>query len=443
MLFASECVFWAYHSLIRRDQVCRKAAMLRKTQYWPLHDLELLQRRKLGELLYQAVTAVPYYRERFTGDPGELRRNPDLSCFGILDKNIIRKNFDALQHRDIAAMHAKKSSTSGSTGESLFFLLSQQDFEHSEAGYFRAYSWLKASPLEPQAVLWGARFDDRRAGWLKSLLKRNFKPFFFFSSYALTESQMEAFSQTLRQEKIRVITSYPSPLECFARFVEKHGYKFPMLKGIITSAEQLFPYQRELFERVFGCPVFNRYGAREFSCIAHECEKHEGLHVEAEHVWVEILDDDLRPCPAGTVGDLYITNLDNLAMPFIRYRIGDRASWKGAPCSCGRSLPLLERIDGRSFDLVRDAAGNVVSGTFWTLLVRYVSEEIRSFQVCQKTVDAITISLVAPRPLSGAEETLLRTKIKEKLPALTVLINYVDGIPLTRAGKHRFVLSEL
>jgi len=242
---------------------------------------------------------------------------------------------------------------------------------------------------------------------------------------------------------MEVFTSYPSPLEYLAKYVQSKDYVFPSLKGIITSSEQLFPYQRELFEQVFHCPIFNRYGSREFGFIAHECEKHEGLHISAEHVWVEILDDDLQPCKSGEIGDLYITNLDNCVMPFIRYRIGDRAAWKEKECSCGRQLPLLCGIDGRSFDLVRDKSGNVVSGTFWTLLIRYLAPEVRQFQVYQKDLESAELRLVAPYLLTEQQIKDLLTKVAEKLPALHLEIQYIDEIPLTRSGKRRFVVSEI
>ncbi len=443
MSFLSSVFFKGYHVWIKRDRICQYADSLLKTQYLSPEAMAELRRKKLGELLCQAVTAVPYYRERFSGDPERLRKDPDLSQFGLLDKSIIRANYEALQHRDIAAMGAEKNSTSGSTGESLFFLISRKQHWMCDAEYFRSYSWIGTTPLVPQGTLWGARFDNLPETGFKGFMRDHFKPFYFFSSYDLTEEKLELICRTIREKKLEVFTSYPSPLEHLAKFVKTRGYNFPSLKGIITSSEQLFPYQREMFGQVFGCPVFNRYGSREFGFIAHECEKHEGLHISAEHVWVEILNDALQPCKPGEIGDLYITDLDNYAMPFIRYRIGDRASWKGIDCSCGRSLPLLEQIDGRSFELVRDRSGHAVSGTFWTLVTRFVAPEIIAFQLHQKTLDEAELLLVSPQKLSGPQEKLLQEKIVEKLPDLQISIRYVDEIPLTRSGKKRFVTSDL
>jgi len=157
-----------------------------------------LRRKKLGELLYQAVTSVPYYRERFNGDPEKLRKEPDLSKFDILDKSIIRANYEQLKHCDIAKLGAEKNSTSGSTGESLFFLISKNQHWMCDAEYFRTYSWIGSNPLKSQGTLWGARFDNRPAKGLKGFMKDHFKPFYFFSSYDMNEEKLEMICRTIQ-----------------------------------------------------------------------------------------------------------------------------------------------------------------------------------------------------------------------------------------------------
>ena len=442
VLWINRLIFAVYH-ILRRDHILNFIRKQKKAAALSEKEVNELSRKKLEALLREALLHVPFYRDLAGEHLEEWLKNPDLQKFPLMDKQTIRANYEALQHDHIQQMKAIKSSTSGSTGESFFFMLSKDAQIRSDATFFRTYQYLKSSPLEAQATLWGARFDNKPAKGLKGIFKSIFKPFYFFSSYDLTDGKMAEMARILKDKKVKVLTSYSSPLEHFAGYVKKNHLSFPDLRGIICSSEQLFPHQRELFEQVFACPVFNRYGSREFGCIAHECEKHDGMHIEADRVWVEILDENLKPCKPGQIGELYLTNLDNYAMPLIRYRIGDMASWSDHKCSCGVHFPLLGSLEGRSFDLVRDSAGHVVSGTFWTLLTRFVSEEIQSFQVRQDELEKVDLLLVKAEPLTGEQEALLRQKVAETLPDLQVNIIYVDHIPLTKSGKRRFIISTL
>src|SRR5690606_21936692 len=135
--------------------------------------------------------------------------------------------------------------------------------------------------------------------------------------------------------------------------------------SIVVGAEKLHDFQRDLIERVFEAPVFETYGSREFMLIGAECEHHDGLHVTAENLIVEVIDDDGNPVPEGTEGDVAITDLTNLGMPFIRYRNGDRAVAAEGDCACGRTLPRLARVAGRRLDVLTTPDGRQLPGEFF------------------------------------------------------------------------------
>jgi phenylacetate-CoA ligase len=255
---------------------------------------------------------------------------------------------------------------------------------------------------------------------------------------------MEQYVRDLLKFKPALLTSYSSPLEVFANYCREHGVHIPSLKGIICSAEQLFDYQRELFAEVFGVPVFNRYGSREFGAVAQECGEHVGLHVNAERVLVEILDNDDRPCKPGEIGEIVITDFNNYAFPFVRYRTGDLAAWAAAPCPCGRSLPLLTELSGRVFDVIVTPAGKKIGGTFWTITAKRVSKRIRQIQVIQDSIEAIEICLVVEGgEFEDAERAALRAAIAEEAPDLKVSFSIHDRLELTSSGKQKFVISNL
>ena len=115
------------------------------------------------------------------------------------------------------------------------------------------------------------------------------------------------------------------------------------LKAIFCTGEVLYDHQRELISETFGVPVANGYGARDAGFIAHECPAGK-MHIAAEHVIVEILDESGQSVPKGEVGEIVITNLDGYAMPFIRYKTGDLGALADEQCPCGRGLPLMKEI---------------------------------------------------------------------------------------------------
>ncbi len=446
MRSVSDILFYQYFQFCQKGWACSRWKTLERSQWLPAQKLLELRRQKLSSLLQDAVRNVPYYHKVYGGRFDELKTNPDLTQFPILTKDVLAGEYQNLKHKDLLHRHAFENSTSGSTGRRTSFI---QDAHYSAAANacaWRSCGWVGVKPTDPQAVLWGAAFDKRQGSRLWERVKKFIIPLEFCCSYDLSEEKLDSLANALIVQKVKCLTSYPSPLVEFADFVRRKGVKFPHLKAVISSAEQLFPHQRELFETVFQCPVFNRYGSREFGTIAHECEAHDGLHVAAEHVEVEILDSNLNPCEPLQTGDLYITCLDNFSMPLIRYQIGDAASWaeNRDSCPCGRSLPRLAAIDGRSFDVIHTAAGCSISGTFWTLLTRHVSADIAAFQVRQRSLSHIDLLLQTEsgKELGEEEKRQLLEQIKDKAPDMDVNLVYVDQIPLTKAGKRRFVIRE-
>ena len=134
------------------------------------------------------------------------------------------------------------------------------------------------------------------------------------------------------------------------------------------TADTLRDHMRARIERVYGCPVTNRYGSRELGDIAGQCSAVQGLHVFPWANYVEVVDDAGRPVGPGEEGELAVTSLINRAMPLIRYRIGDRGilARPGEGCSCGRPGQVLERITGAARTCSGAATGRSwIPGSSW------------------------------------------------------------------------------
>jgi phenylacetate-CoA ligase len=238
------------------------------------------------------------------------------------------------------------------------------------------------------------------------------------------------------------IFSHGSALAELARHAEERGRSFKKLgiKVAFLTAEQLYDFQRERIERVFGCRVANGYGARDAGFVAHECPEG-GMHVSAEDIIVEIVDDRGSPLPPGRPGEIVVTHLRSFDFPFVRYRTGDVGVLHDAPCSCGRGLPLIREIHGRADDILLGLDGSRVPGQAVVHILRGRAY-VRAFRVLQESRDLVRILLVKAGELPHGAEADIVKGVRARLgAAMRVEIEEVPEIPLDAAGKYRTVVS--
>ena len=439
-------IFPLYHR-VKRTRVLGRLHELRMQQWMNRAELLRLQQEKLRLLLDHAYKNVPFYRSSFEqagiktddfDDPQVLGKIP------LLTKQDILANENALIARNSAGGRLIANSTSGSTGEALRFFTDMKSWACRRALMIRNQEWVGINLGDRQASLWGAAMDIDKGKKMRGRLHNWINNMLPLSSYELGENTLRKYVDRLNLFCPKLLTSYPGPLTELAQFmIDRGGLRVPSIHSIISSAETLFTWQKEIIEEAFSRPVFNRYGCREFGDIAHECERREGLHINVDRMILEILDDNSLPVRPRQVGEIVITDLDNFGMPFIRYRIGDWASHSDHECSCGRGLPLLRSVEGRSLDVVRAPNGNALGGTFWTLLFRS-RPGIIAFQVVQNEVNGVIVKYVSDRPpkkldLAYFTEKTLRRCGKD----FCVKYEQVEKIEKTVSGKNRIVVSKL
>jgi phenylacetate-CoA ligase len=240
--------------------------------------------------------------------------------------------------------------------------------------------------------------------------------------------------------------AYASAAYTFAQYLDSISFQAKEigLKGIISSAEKLYDFQRVLMERVFCCPVFDRLGSREVGLIASECDRHEGLHMNADNLVIEVLDDDGNPVPPGEPGRIVVTDLLNKSMPFIRYEMGDIGAWTDRPCSCGRTLPLMKCIDGRTADFILTKDGRKIHGEYFTHLF-YGVRGLKQFQLIQKDLNLIEIKVIKNSEWDARKEPEILEHIRSYMqdPTLKIELIFVPQISKPRSGKLRFTISDL
>jgi phenylacetate-CoA ligase len=439
--------FRLYHS-IRGWNTCKNLRDLEISQWGSVSEIRQLQWTKLKNIIKHAYLNVPYYTQIFNNlglVPESINTFEDFNKLPLLTKDDIEQNFGSIVASNYCQKDLIKNSTGGSTGRNLTFFIDRKRSGFRSAVTLRGNKLAGLDIGVKHAYLWGSPFD---LSLQKKLINKAYNKIIgcdlFLSSYDLSEESMFLYAKQIQNYNPYIIIGYPSPLYFFAKFLEKNNIKLVNPKSIITSAEVLYDYQRELIEGVFGCKIFNRYGSREFNIIAQECSEHSGLHINSEHVYVECVGKNGMPSLPEELGELIITDLDNYAMPFIRYKIGDMGVLSDDKCKCGRGLPILKHIDGRTFDVIKGTNGKSLGGTFWTLLFRNTCEGIKQFQIIQETYNKINISIVIDSLFKVEYIDLLTNRIHHFIGEdMVITFKIVNEIKPTSSGKFRFVISKV
>jgi phenylacetate-CoA ligase len=416
---------------------------LEKSQWLPRKELERLQFQALLGLLEHAYAKSTYYRrewDRLGLKPEKLESLTDFERWPILTKEIIRSNRNQMRI-EVPGQRMISKATGGSSGVPLQLDLNMESHERRVAATYRAYSWAGAGPGTRQFFFWGVplgdrswrqRTKDRLYDWLNRRLTVN--------TFEFSRKRARDFLDRLNRYRPDVIVAYTNPLYSFARVLEEEKLDPYPPRSIVVGAEKLYPFQRELIERVFRAPVFETYGAREFMIIGGECDRHAGLHLTIENLLVEVVDDHGRRTPPGEEGNVLVTDLTNRGMPFIRYLNGDRAVAGFTDCSCGRGLPLLQKVVGRQLDMIETPDGRLVPGEFFPHLIKDFPA-VERFQVLQEVPERVEIRLVLRPEWEDAHRRRLDSELRKVLGSeIQIDLNAVPEIPLTAAGKHRVVV---
>lgn len=416
---------------------------------WFTHDeIELLQLNKTKSLLHHAYSNVPYYSRVFkaTGfHPEDFKSLEDLNGLPILTKKDLQEKKPDLLSRVAHVDTYRSNSTGGSTGHPVSFYQSYKYKAWNKAANMRNLTMCGYRPGERVAYLWGSDYDSKgHRGWknrfFNDLLRKNLV---WINTFELTEPLLEQAARTLVRFRPRLLVAYVSSATLLAKFVKERNIRGIRPTAIQTSAELLTQPQRNLLEEVFGCPVFDRYGCREVGHVAHECGAHNGLHLIAETNYTEFLVDG-KPAKPGEMGMVTVTNLNNWAMPFIRYQLGDLGRPAQGNCPCGRGLPLMEVLEGRSTDIITTPSGKLLHGEFFTHLF-YKLPAVRQFQVVQKKIDVLEIKIV---PMTGFNRDATLKHLEETIkshadPEFKISFSLQEKISPSSSGKFRFVFSEV
>lgn len=440
---ASGIIFPLHERLKRHDSV-RIRREMEQSQWWPLERIEALRLERLQTLLNSVNAQVPYYRDLFAQigfHPSDIRHISDLQQIPFLTKAEIHANTDALRAEN--AIGLARFNTGGSSGEPLIFYIGRERVAHDVAAKWRATRWWDVDIGDPEIVLWGSPIElgsqDRLRQIRDRLLRTHLLP-----AFEMSPDKVKGFLATIRQVRPRMLFGYPSAFAHLATQAEALGLVMSNLgiKVAFVTSERLYDHQRERIERVFGCPVANGYGGRDAGFIAHQCP-HGGMHLTHEDIIVEIVDSAGQPLPAGASGEIVVTHLATRDFPFIRYRTGDIGILDDQPCACGRPLPLLREIQGRSTDFLVATDGTVMHGLSLVYILRDLPG-VRQFKIIQETRSLTRIQLVTDTAFADYRLDEIRQGVRARLGAtIDVQIERLAEIPAESSGKYRYVVSHV
>lgn len=440
-LFVSSLLFPLHERFKKHDSVAVRKE-LEFSQWWDEKRLKELQLAKLRQLLAHVQTHVPYYRGLFA-EIGfrveEFRFLSDLARLPFLDKSKIRPNIEALKSK--GAQHLARFNTGGSGGDPLIFYIGKERVSHDVAAKWRATRWWGVDIGDPEVVVWGSPIELGAQDGVRVLRDRLLRTK-LLSAFEMSEQKLDLFLNEIRIVRPKMLFGYPSALSHIARHAEAKGLRMDDLgiRVAFVTSERLYDEQRQKISKVFGCPVANGYGGRDAGFIAHECPQG-GMHITAEDIIVEIVDPQGVPLPSGEAGEIVVTHLATRDFPFIRYRTGDIGVLDSSLCTCGRGLPLLKEIQGRSTDFLVAQNGTVMHGLALIYILRDLPQ-IQAFKIVQESLDFTRVLVVSEDGFNPELVSRIELGFKARLgQEVKIAVEEVAEIPAEKSGKFRYVVS--
>lgn len=397
--------------------------------------------------LSHAYQNVLYYKKIFDRiglTPEDIKSFEDWKKLPFLEKDDIRNNLNMLIATNYKKEDLLKNGSGGSTGSPVIFYEDSSKTDWRLAGAVRHNRWCGWDVGERTGWIWGAPRDLVEFGNIKAKLRNLILDrLLIMNAYELKDEDMSKFAIKLKKFQPTMILAYANALYLFAKFLKDKGIEGIKPTGIITTGEVLYPERRELIESVFKCKVFNRYGSREVGLVASECLEHKGMHINAENVFVEFVKKDGTPAMSGEIGEIVVTDLCNYVTPFIRYKIGDVGSPSDIICSCGRGLPLMEMIEGRTSDFIVTPEDRFISGPGLSPLIMDLTG-IKQVQFVQKEKKELLLNIVKGDTFQKEDVDKLCSRLRKYTGDIMIIkAEFVDTIPKQPSGKYQLIVSEV
>lgn len=389
------------------------------------------QQQQFNAMVRFAIAHTDFYRDSYQGIAGP---EFDSTTLPVLTRQVVSEQRDALLAGGHGQAGLKLGYTGGSTGKPLAYYYTDEKTEHMRAGMMRSYRWAGWRPGDKVLNFWGARQDIHKPRTAGDRLRRYAAAERTLGAYEFSEAELLQWARQVQSWKPTLLQGYASILAELAQFVQRSKLRMPStIKGVFSTAEVLYDWQRAAIESAFSCTVFNQYGSREVPNIGLQCAQG-NFHVFSDLVKLESI-------PVDGEHRLLVTSLSNRVMPMIRYELGDLGRLQDGQCGCGSPFPLLALDVCRKNDLIVTPAGrNIYPAYFVHLLDGYSGVE--QFQFEQTAPGRILLRLCARQDVVDVVGQALQPRTQADLGSdMCLQVERVEAIPRSRSGKHRFVMG--
>lgn len=410
----------------------------RKNQWLKPSELEELQTKKLRSMVKHAYKNTEFYHNKFRNagiHPDDISTLNDLKKIPFTTKEELRQQkLESRLSKGLNISQCLVTETSGSTGIPLKIVYDEAADDFSKAINLRSHieNGLK---LRSKWVVFGDPHHYQKPRWFQKLRIYNAVQISVFES-------IEKHINIMSKFKPEVIGGYTSSIRLLAEAVKKNDIQDINPKVVFGTSELLGQETRKLINSVFDVEMVDHFGCVELNRTAWECSEHTGYHVDVDSVIMEFLENGENVSP-GERGEIVYTGLYNYAMPLIRYRIEDIGIPSDEICPCGRGLPLMKVLEGRSDSFMQVPDGRIFSPIIWTLIIRKIPG-VGQLKAIQEKKDLIRILLVKSPEFSQNTISRVESDVKEVMgQEIEVKVEVVNEIPKDKSGKVRASVSNV
>ncbi len=414
--------------------------------------LQAIHEERLEKLLHHAWAQTEYYHDvlEYCGVVRNGRVNLDrFTDIPFLTKDIIRAQGDRLQAASLPpGRKPYKNLSGGSTGKPTRFWQDNVYWGVTIATRTYQFSTVGKEYGQREMKIWGSERDLRLGtlGW-KETLENFIYNRKFEQCWHLPEQRILEIIRHVNEWRPQLLWCYRDGIDAVAKYINEHGIKVHAPAAVVLGGATVYPFMVQSIEKAFHAPAISAYGSREVGAVACQCRQRGGLHIAAQAHVVEVIGIDERPIMEQD-GELAITPLLNYAMPFIRYRIGDRGRLTGRACGCGRAFPLLDALTGRVVEVLRNSKGEQIDPIFfiWIMAEKMNNTTLKKGQIVQEEDGSITVNLVLE---DGVDALQASPHLKEIRKAMELVMGagcpirfaFLDDIPLSESGKYPYIVN--
>jgi len=426
-----------------RKTYLKQVQYLEKSQYFDIEQIKKIQWERVKNILHHAYEKSPFYHKRLRDrgvHPEDIKSWNDFLNIPLLTKKDVRNHEGKLFAPNFDKYYY--FCTSGSTGIPLEGYRNKECQIFKNACELRSNLWTGYRLGERIYCLYGN--PDEKLTWKIKLKRKLLTRERYLDTLDLSDQAMMDFANLLRKKPPSLLYGHVHNMYIFAQFLEKNGINDIQPKGMFSAGMVLHDWERKKVEKVFNCKFQNRYGCEEFGVIAAECKKQEGLHVNTDGLYVEFIGKDGRPVPPGEFGQIVVTDLTNYVMPFIRYKMGDIGILSANQCSCGRTQPLIEEIEGRIADFLLTPDGKAISGISLTDHFGASIPGVAQIQIIQEKIDLLVLKIVKDTNFNNSSKEIMDKQVRKFFGAkMRYECNFVEKIPQEPSGKYRFTICKI